>query len=198
MGNLFHNVDELPYSTMHQQVERRLRSINTLPTLPEIVMRIMRMVNDPKTTTDELEQVLCTDPAIVMKLLQVIKSPVFAGTVQRGSWSLNEIIVRLGLKKVDAIAQQIKLINSLVKPEQSEFDRRRFWEHSVGCAMIADKLCTERLIPLRTKIELNDYWSAWSIWPTIYARIGNWDIRLRIGGVTIKMYSKPCKCSQLI
>ena len=43
-------------------------------------MRIMRMVNDPKTTPDELERVLCTDPAIVMKLLQVMKSPVFTGT----------------------------------------------------------------------------------------------------------------------
>ena len=37
-----------------------------------------------------------------------------------------------------AIAQQIKLINSLVKPENSPFNLRRFWVHSVGCAVIAD------------------------------------------------------------
>ncbi|MEE2833759.1 MAG: HDOD domain-containing protein [Candidatus Latescibacterota bacterium] len=87
MGNLFHNVDELPYSTMQQQVERCLRSINTLPTLPEIVMRIMRMVNDPKTTPAQLERVLCTDPAIVMKLLQVCVhrcSPVPAAAPRNG------------------------------------------------------------------------------------------------------------------
>ena len=158
IGDLFQDIEKIPYPVVQQQVERRLKNINTLPTLPEIIMRIMRMVNDPKTTTDELEQVLCTDPAIVMKLLQVVKSPVFAGTVQRGSWSLNEIIVRLGLKKVGAIAQQIKLINSLVKPEESQFDLRGFWEHSVGCAMIADKLCSDNMLPLKSTIEFSDYW----------------------------------------
>ena len=80
IGNLFADLDTVPYPVLQQQVDRRLRSLNTLPTLPEIVMRIMRLVNDPKTTPDELERVLCMDPAIVMKLLQVMRSPVFTGT----------------------------------------------------------------------------------------------------------------------
>ena len=155
IGDIFQDIERIPYPVIQQRVERRLKNINTLPTLPEI---IMRMVNDPKTTTEELEAVLLTDPSIVMKLLQVMKSPIFAGTVQRGSWSLNEIIVRLGLKKVGAIAQQIKLINSLVKPAESKFDLRGFWEHSVGCAIIADKLYTKRLLGLKSEIPFNDYW----------------------------------------
>ena len=158
IGDLFSDIEKIPYPVIQQRIERRLRNINTLPTLPEIVMRIMRMVNDPKTTTDELEQVLCTDPAIVMKLLQVMKSPVFGGTVQRGKWTLNEIIVRLGLKKVGAIAQQIKLINSLVKPQESEFDLQRFWVHSVGTAIIADKLYTKKLVPIKAELGFTDYW----------------------------------------
>ena len=158
IGDLFQDLEKIPYPAMQQQIERRLKNINTLPTLPEIVMRIMRLVNDPQTTTEELEQVLCSDPAIVMKLLQVMRSPMFAGTTQRGKWTLTEIIVRLGLKKVGAIAQQIKLINSLVKPEESEFDLRRFWEHSVGCAVIADKLYMAGSLPLKGEIEFSDYW----------------------------------------
>jgi HD-like signal output (HDOD) protein len=159
VGNLFRHVDELPYSTVQQQVERRLRSINTLPTLPEVVMRIMRMVNDPKTTPDELERVLCTDPAIVMKLLQVMRSPVFTGTAGRTTkFTLKEIITRLGVKKVGAIAQQVKMINSLVKPRESEFDLKRFWEHSVGTAIIADKLVNDRLVRLAKTPEFTDYW----------------------------------------
>ena len=158
IGDLLGEIERIPFPVLQQQVERRLKSINTLPTLPEIVMRIMRMVNDPKTTTEELEQVLSTDPSIVMKLMQVIRSPIFAGTVQREEWSLTDIIVRLGLKKVGAIAQQIKLVNSLVRPEESEFDLRRFWEHSVGCAIIADKLYTGKMLNLQSRIEFNDYW----------------------------------------
>ena len=158
IGDLFEDVEKVPYEAFQLKVERRLKSLNTLPTLPEIVMRIMRLVNDPNTTTEQLEQLLCTDPAIVMKLLQVIKSPVFSATGRQSSWNLSEIIVRLGLKKVGAIAQQIKMINSLVKPQESDFDLRRFWEHSVGTAIIADKLYMEKRLSLKDAIEFNEYW----------------------------------------
>lgn len=158
VGNIFQDIDDVPYPVLQQRVERRLRNLNTLPTLPEIIMRIMRLVNDPETTTEQLEKLLCRDPAIVMKLLQVVKSPVFAGIGRTTSWSLADVIVRLGLKKVGAIAQQIKMINSLVKPGESEFDLRRFWEHSVGCAVIADRLYTKKMVKLPGAVEFNDYW----------------------------------------
>ena len=159
IGNLFQDLDHIPYPALQQQVDRRLRNINTLPTLPEIVMRIVRMVNDPKTTPDELEKVLCTDPSIVMKLLQVMRSPVFTGTAGRSQkLTLKEIITRLGVKKVGAIAQQVKMINSLVKPDESEFDLKRFWEHSVGSAIIADKLQTDGIVRFAKPIEFNEYW----------------------------------------
>ena len=51
---------------------------------------------------------------------------------------MHDIIMRLGLKKVGVIAQQIILMNSLVKIKETSFDLRRFWEHSVGCALIDD------------------------------------------------------------
>ena len=111
------------------------------------------MAGDPAL----LEKNLLGDPAIVHKLLQVISTPVFAGGGHKGNWTLREAIIRLGLKKVGVIAQQVKLMNSLVKPQDSNFDINRFWTHSLGTALIADKLYTDRLIPLRTKIEFNDY-----------------------------------------
>lgn len=159
VGNLQQIIEEVPYGALQEQVERRLRSINTLPTLPEIVIRIMRLVNDPNTTPEELERVLCTDPSIVMKLLRVMRSPVFTGTGGRTtSWTLKEIITRLGVKKIGAIAQQVKMINSLVKPDESGFDLKRFWQHSVGSAIVADRLYTDRLVKLGGDLEFNEYW----------------------------------------
>ncbi len=157
--NIFRDLDNAPYSELQERLENRLRNLNTLPTLPEIIMRIMRLVNDPKTTTDELERLLGSDPAIVMKLLKVVRSPIFAGISRSADqWSLTDVIVRLGYKKVGGIAQQIKLINNLVKPSESEFDLRRFWEHSIGCALIADRLYSKGMIKLGEKVEFNDYW----------------------------------------
>jgi HD-like signal output (HDOD) protein len=136
-----------------------LKNMNTLPTLPVIVLRILRLINDPQSTVDDLEKVLISDPAVVHKLIQVVNSPIFTGEGRRTKWTLKEAIVRLGRREVGTIAQQIKLVNSFVKPENSGFDLRRFWIHSVGCAVLADKLYSRKLIDVRTKLDFNDYWT---------------------------------------
>jgi HD-like signal output (HDOD) protein len=159
VDTIFSDSKDVPYPVLQQRVEHRLRDLNTLPTLPEIVMRIMRLINDPDTTTAELERLLSSDPAIVMKLLKVVRSPIFAGIGRStDEWSLTDAIVRLGYKKVGGIAQQIKIINSFVSPRENEFDLRRFWEHSVGSALIADRLYTKRMIDIDEKIDFSEYW----------------------------------------
>ena len=143
---------------LQNRVEVRLKNLRSLPAMPEIVLRIMKMVSDAKTTAQQLEELLLSDPAIVEKLLQVVNSPVFAGIGHKGQWSLKDAIVRMGLKKVGAIAQQVKLMNSFANQEDSNFDLRRFWEHSVGCAILADKICTDESTQLVGKFEFDDYW----------------------------------------
>ena len=153
-------IEGMPHDLLQKRLQRRLTHLTTLPTLPEIVVRIMQMLRDPETSAEDLEQVLASDAAIVHRLLQVVHSPMFAGTREDGQWTLTEAIVRLGFKEVGAIAQQIKLINGLVKPEQSPFDLRRFWEHSVGCAVIADRLSTGKLLALGHAVPFDAYWIA--------------------------------------
>ena len=150
--------DQVPYEQLQVQVEKRVKSLQTLPTIPEIVLRIMRLVHDPNCNVEALEQLLLNDPSIVQKLLQVVGSPVFAGAAHTGKWTLKEAIVRLGLKKAGAIAQQVKMMNTFIKPEDSMFDLRRFWEHSIGCAMLSEKICTENLIPMKSEIPFDTYW----------------------------------------
>jgi HD-like signal output (HDOD) protein len=160
IGGLFDGSKHLSYRVLLQRVQRRLKHLKTLPTLPEVVLRIVEVINDPYSSADELEEVLLSDPAIVHKLIQIVNTTSFAGSGHRSEWSLKEAIVRLGRKKVGSIALQIKLMNSLVKPKDSQFDLRRFWIHSVGCAMVADKLCESKLLPVEGRVESSDYWIA--------------------------------------
>ena len=143
------------------RMRERLEQLDTLPTLPVIVMHIMRLVSDPKTTMAQLEELLSSDPSIVLKVMQVANSPWFAGTARHGQrWTLPEAIVRLGLRKVGAIAQQIALINSFVRPDDSEFDMQRFWEHSITCALVANTLVEDKHVTLAGEVQFNDYWLA--------------------------------------
>jgi len=147
-------------AALEDRVRARLAHLDTLPTLPAVVLHIMRLIGDPTTTIGQLEELLLRDPAIVLKVLQVASSPVFAGTAKSGRWTLKEAIVRLGLRKVGAIAQQIALINTFVRPDDSDFDLERFWQHSVGCALAADQLVEGQHVKLKEKVEFNEYWIA--------------------------------------
>ena len=160
IGGLFDRAEHVAYRILQKRVEKQLRNLHTLPTLPEVVLRIMEVISDANSTSQQLEEVLRSDPAIVHKLLQVVNTSAFAGVGHRGDWSLKEAIVRLGRRKLGSIALQIKLINSLIKPEESHFDLRRFWIHSVGCAHIADKIYTERLVEFDADVSVNEYWVA--------------------------------------
>ena len=151
---------QLPHALLKKRIQQRLKFGDTLPTLPEIVMRITQMLADPRTTANDLEEVIATDHAIVHRLIHVVRSSSLAGTRTDGHWTLKEAIVRLGSRQVGAVAQQVKLINSLVRPENSQFNIRRFWEHSVGCAVIADKLYADKLLPINTALEFDLYWIA--------------------------------------
>ena len=146
------------FDQLQSQVEVRVRNMRTLPAMPEIVLRIMKLVGDPNSSAQEMEDLLLSDAAIVEKLLQVINSPFFAGAGKQGDWTLKESIVRMGLQKVGAVAQQVKMMNSFAKPEDSKFDLRRFWEHSVGCSMLADKIIEGELVEFEGTIEFDDYW----------------------------------------
>lgn len=157
MGKLLDGIGELSYGDVRVKVAQQIGHMDMLPVLPELMLRIMKLVNEPEAEVDELEALLSSDPAIVWKLLEVMKSSTLAGTRKR-EWNMHDIIMRLGLKKVGAIAQQIVLMNALVKTGQSPFDMRRFWEHSVGSALIADKLVTTGSLPLQTPPKFSDYW----------------------------------------
>ena len=45
------------------RVRKRLDNLDTLPTLPAIVTHLMCLINDPKTTMAELEELLSSDPS---------------------------------------------------------------------------------------------------------------------------------------
>jgi len=158
IGGLFDGARHISFRALQQRVQRRLKNLNTLPTLPEVVVHIMQVINDPKASAEELEEVLLSDGAVVHKLVQVVNTPVFAGAAQKGKWGLREAIVRLGRKKIGSIALQIKLINSLIKPSESRFDLRRFWVHSVGSALLADKIYQDKLVDIDDWDECSDYW----------------------------------------
>jgi len=150
--------EELSHEELQRRVEERMADLDALPTMPGSVQRILRLVANPDAKIEELEEAVQADPAILHKIQQAVNSPVFAGSGAKQQLSAKDAIVRLGLREVGALAMQVKLVSGFVTEGSSLFDFRRFWGHSVGCALAADRLYKRKLLPLSEPVEFLDYW----------------------------------------
>lgn len=110
--------------------------ITELPTLPQVAVTLMDLLDDPNTSAPEINRVMARDPALAAKILKLVNSAYY-GLANKVS-SLNQAIVILGFKTVKSIALSASVMGLFKGPHAgSSFDRGRFWKHSIACACVA-------------------------------------------------------------
>ncbi|MEO7424240.1 MAG: HDOD domain-containing protein [Fibrobacteria bacterium] len=134
---------------MHQdsiesnELKALVQKITDLPTLPAMMATITRLMQDPRTSAEELGRAIATDPALVSKMLKLVNSA-FYGFPGRIS-TITQAIVILGFSTI----RNVVLTTSVLKAfgpnsNQNGFDVARFWEHSLLTGAIARSLAVER------------------------------------------------------
>lgn len=119
------------------------KSIKNIPTLPAIIIQIIKTTNDPTSSARDLNKIITNDQAISAKVLQLANSP-FYGLSSRVT-NLNRAITLLGFNTVRSLALSISMVDHFKgKSSNKYFNRGRFWEHSLGVAMLAKMLATKR------------------------------------------------------
>jgi HD-like signal output (HDOD) protein len=126
-----------------QVVTAAIREISHIATLPEITLKIIDLVEDPKSTAQDLNQVISNDPALCSRILKVVNSSFYGLPGQIGS--INRAIVMLGLNAVKNIAIAASLAKLFRGGDLTpEFSARHLWHHANQVAaaskMIADQL----------------------------------------------------------
>lgn len=126
-----------------QIVSDAIKEISHIATLPEITLKIVELVEDPKSTAQHLHKVISNDPALCARILKVVNSSFYGLPGQIGS--INRAIVMLGLNAVKNIAIAASLAKLFRGGDLTPaFSARTLWVHSVTTAacgkMLADKL----------------------------------------------------------
>src|SRR5882724_6893440 len=75
-----------------------VRRITSIATLPAVTVKIISMVEDPRSTAADLRQVVSHDPALVTRILKVVNSSFYGLSGQVSS--IERAIVLLGLNAV--------------------------------------------------------------------------------------------------
>ena len=124
-----------------QIVTAAIREISHIATLPEITLKIVELVEDPKSTAQDLHKVISNDPALCSRILKVVNSSFYGLPGQIGS--INRAIVMLGLNAVKNIAIAASLAKLFRGGELTpRLGARDLWNHSVAmaatCKYLAD------------------------------------------------------------
>ncbi len=85
-----------------QIVHDAIKEISNIATLPEVTLKIIKLVEDPDSTAQDLNKIISNDPALGARVLKVVNSAFYGLPGQIGS--INRAIVLLGLNAVKNIA----------------------------------------------------------------------------------------------
>ncbi len=111
-------------------------TISHIATLPEITLKIIELVENPRSTAQDLNKLISNDPALVSRILKVVNSAFYGLPGQIGS--INRAIVLLGLNAVKNIviaASLAKLFRGgRVSPH---FSAKDLWTHSIAVGVLS-------------------------------------------------------------
>jgi putative nucleotidyltransferase with HDIG domain len=122
--------------------QRLVASIKDLVTLPDVAMRIARMVNDPNSSAADIGREVSKDPALTARLLRIANSPALG---QNGKIAtMSRAITLLGVRQVRDLTVGLTAVRTFDGIGNELVTMASFWRHSVLCAVAATQIAERR------------------------------------------------------
>jgi putative nucleotidyltransferase with HDIG domain len=119
---------------------KTIETISTIPTLPTVIERITRLLQNPKTSAEEIGKAITTDQALATKVLKLVNSAFygFPGKIS----TITHAIVILGFSTIKNVVLTASIFDAFHKKgdETTEFDLEQFWTHSIACGVAAQSI----------------------------------------------------------
>src|SRR3954464_15771728 len=130
-----------------QLIADAIRKVGSLATLPEVTVRIIKTVEDPRSSAAQLHGIIANDPALVTRILKVVNSSFYGLPGQIGS--IERAIVLLGLNAVKNIAVAASLGQLFRGIKLCDgFTAKDLWTHCVAVAATSRHLAKEMKLPI--------------------------------------------------
>jgi putative nucleotidyltransferase with HDIG domain len=111
-----------------------LNRINDLPTLPNILIKLTELINDSRTSARDLEKVISIDQTQTARVLKLVNSALYG--FPRKISSVREAVTILGFNAIKNLCLTVSIFDLFSNAQEvGLFDRKRFWQHSLGCAV---------------------------------------------------------------
>lgn len=118
-----------------------LQSIDDLYSIPETLIRVLRILDNPRSSAEELAAVVRQDAPLMAKILRLANSPFYGGFRQMAD--LQSCIAALGFLTVRQVALCVAIAGNLIQRcegTQCRIDYKELWRHSVVTGVITKQL----------------------------------------------------------
>lgn len=118
---------------IRKKIFKCLQELDSLPSLPEVVNKVVRAVEDPDTSADDIARIMRDDPAMTAKVLKIANST-FYGVPNREITSVPFAISRMGFFEIKKIAFSMGVL-MLFRQSAKVIDHKEFWRHCIATAI---------------------------------------------------------------
>ncbi len=131
---------------MHEHIKKRIETIinnlDALPSLPDVVTKIINMVNDPNVDFKKVAEEISKDQSITTNILKISNSAYFSKGKEISS--VDKALVTLGLKEVKDIVVVAATKQVLDKPVIGyDLAKGDLWKHNIAVAMLSKKIALD-------------------------------------------------------
>ena len=125
------------------EIKKKIEKIEQLPTLPVIITELLSLLDNPKSTPREINELIKNDQALTSKTLRLVNSSYYG--FPRKIATVTEAIVILGFDTVRNLAVSAGMVKLL--KGKSAFDKEQFWYHTVAVAFMAKVIAKQTKYP---------------------------------------------------
>jgi putative nucleotidyltransferase with HDIG domain len=116
-----------------------------LASFPDIYFKIREVLDNPKSSAQDIAEVVNTDVGFSAKLLKLVNSPFFGFTSTVDS--VSRAVSLVGAQEISTLALGISTINYFKNIPPELMDMRTFWRHSLRCAVFAKLIASKLKLP---------------------------------------------------
>ena len=127
--------------TAEQEMQAMVAAIDELPSIPETLIEILRLIDDPDSGANDLARVVHVDAPLAAKIIRLANSPYYGGRERIGD--IGRCITLIGYRTMRSVAVCLTVATNLmtaVADSGGRLDYRALWRHSVATAAIAKHL----------------------------------------------------------